>query len=95
MPAGEMHSGNLIVLSRHVVEVVRLATSTSTRDRSRYLLKAELFSAMVVWNVEPELKNSGRGLGCGRYGSEEGELLGKWNGTYLLRRLEGFGPQSL
>jgi hypothetical protein len=57
-PAGEMHSGNLIVRSRQVVEVESWETSISTRERSRYLLKADEFSAMVVWYVEPELKKS-------------------------------------
>lgn len=49
----------MIVRPRHVVAVLSLDTSTSTRDRSRYLLKAELFSVIVVWYVEPELKKSG------------------------------------
>jgi len=54
-PAGDIPSGNLIVRSRQVVEVESWETSISTRDRRRYLLKVDEFSAMVVWYVEPEL----------------------------------------
>jgi hypothetical protein len=59
-PAGDTPRGNLICRPKQVVLVVIPDTSTNTRDRSRYLLKAELFSVMVLWYVEPELKKSDR-----------------------------------
>lgn len=59
-PAGETHSGKAIWRSKTVVLVSVSATSTRTRGRRRYLEKALLFSLMVIWSVEPELKKSGQ-----------------------------------
>lgn len=48
MPAGETHSGKVILLPKHSTLVSALETSMRTRLRTRYFWYAAVFSLMVI-----------------------------------------------